>query len=105
MPFSEKQKQLIEKHLYADDVGGEQLTTTIRVDRRGLRFLLQAIQYYHDTCCPGLGEGDECAGMGWGEDVHSGALESACFLNCMDWVNELLSPEVLAAFPPRSAAR
>ena len=104
MPFTEKQLAKIEQHLYQDEVVGDQPLATIKVTRRDLRFLIQAIQHYHDTCCPGLGEGQECAMLVWGEDVHSGALESACFRSCHAWVEGLLSPEVLAAFPPRAEA-
>lgn len=105
MPFTPRQLELIERHLYPDEAQGEQPVATIKVSRRDLRFLLQAIQYYHDTCCPGLGEGDECAGLGWAEDVHSGALETACYTNCQQWVEDLLSDEILANFPPRAATK
>ena len=73
----------------------------MNVTRRDLRFLLQAIQYYHDTCCPGEGRSEACDGQLWGEDVHSGALETYCMHRCADWIDELLSPEVLASFPAK----
>ncbi|MCL5108256.1 MAG: hypothetical protein M1401_05235 [Chloroflexi bacterium] len=101
MPFSQKQQELIEKHLYPDEVEGEQPTADVKVTRRDLRFLLQAIQYYHDNCCPGEIEEGYCSAVRWGEDVHTGALESVCAHRCEDWINELLSPEVLANFPAR----
>ncbi len=105
MPFSEEQRELIERHLYPDETAGEQPTATLKVTRRELRFLLQAIQYYHDTCCPTESSGAECAMLTWGEDVHSGAIETACAHNCQEWIKDLLSPEVLSQFPQRSQAR
>lgn len=101
MPFSKKQLDLINRHLYPDEVEGEQPTVAIKATRRDLRFLLQAIQYYHDTCCPNERAEGACAGLSWGEDVHSGAIETACTHRCQEWINELLSPEVLDHFPPR----
>ena len=102
MPFSKRQEELIEKHLYPDEMGREPAAATIAVTRRDLRFLLHAIQYYHDTCCPSEQEEGSCSSRVWGEDVHSGALEMSCSHRCQDWIQELLSPEVLKNFPARS---
>ena len=103
MPFTKQQLDLIEQHLYPDEAEGNQPTATITVNRRDLRFLLQAIQYYHDTCCPSEQDESDCAGRVWGEDVHTGALEMGCAHSCQNWVAELLSPEMLRQFPARGA--
>ncbi|MHB1132936.1 MAG: hypothetical protein ACYC4L_11165 [Chloroflexota bacterium] len=103
MPFTKQQLDLIEQHLNPVDVEDDRATATIEVSRRDLRFLLQAIQYYHDTCCPTLDEDGECGARVWAEDVHSGALEMSCSHSCQDWISELLSPEVIKQFPPRGA--
>lgn len=101
MPFSQKQQDLIDRHLYPEEDEGEQPIASIKVTRRDLRFLLQAMQYYHDSRCPNEQAAGACAGLSWGEDVHSGAIETACLHNCQRWVDELLSPEVLQQFPAR----
>jgi hypothetical protein len=98
MPFSKKQKELIEKHLHTEEAGAEQPTATIKVTRRDLAFLLQAIQYYHDMCCPGEGHDAQCAMVTWGEDVHTGAIEMSCPHRCQEWIEELLSDAVLSQF-------
>jgi hypothetical protein len=102
MPFSERQKELIEKHLFPDETFGEQPTAKIELNRRQLRFLVEAVQYYHESCCPGEGKGVECGMLTWGEDVHTGALERACALSCGETIAKLLSDEVLASFPTRA---
>ncbi len=101
MPFSQRQKELIEKHLLAEEAGAEEPTATIQVTRRELRFLLQAIQYYHDTCCPSEGSDASCAMLTWGEDIHTGAIESECAHSCQELIAELLSDKVLAQFSRR----
>ncbi|MHB1414492.1 MAG: hypothetical protein ACYC1C_04500 [Chloroflexota bacterium] len=98
MPLSQKNVDTIEKRLFPDEISGEQPTAKIEVTRRDLRFLVQAIQYYHDHCCPMEEEGVECAMLVWGEDVHSGAIESICRRTCMQWIDDLLSEEVLSQF-------
>jgi len=104
MPLSQEQRDLVEKHLYADETEGEQPTATLKLARRDLRFLVEAIQYFHDNCCPVDSEGEGCAMQVWGEDVHSGALEMTCAHRCEDWIKELLSDEMLSHFPARTGS-
>ena len=103
MPLTVQQLELIEKYLYLDESDSDEPQATIKVSRRDLRFLVQAIQYYHDSCCPSVQEGSSCVGRVWGEDVHTGALEMSCNHSCQDWIAELLSPETLDQFSTRPA--
>ena len=74
MPFTERQKELIEDHLYPDETFGEQPTAEVKLTRRQVRFLVEAVQYFHENCCPGDGKSDECGMLVWGEDAASGAI-------------------------------
>lgn len=104
MPFSERQKELIEKHLFPDETYPEQPTTTLKLTRREVRFLVEAVQHFHESCCPGDGKSEQCAMLIWGENVHSGAIERNCDQNCVQMIDKLLSDEVLANFPSRTEA-
>lgn len=105
MPLSAKQRELIEKHLFWDELDEEEAKANVKLSRRDLRFLIRAIQYYHDTCCPGQGKGDECGMIGWDEDVHSGAIAKYCLRSCSDWIDALLSDEVVSQLPSRASTK
>lgn len=106
MAFDDRQRDIIESHLYLDDLGeddGPKLT--LELNKRQARLLLEAVEHFQDTKCPSnTGEGT-CAMLYWAEDVHTGAIERVCDGSCAAFVQDLLTNKVPAAFPPKVAAR
>ncbi|MBI2952937.1 MAG: hypothetical protein HYY30_01380 [Chloroflexi bacterium] len=99
MAFTEDQQRIIDSHFRLDDLGQlDGPTTTLELNKREARLLLEALDHYRDTRCPFDGNGDECAMMFWTESVHSGALQRTCIGCCDRLIAEILSVDAQKVF-------
>jgi len=102
MLFGEEQKRIIEEHLYLDDLGElDGPTVNLELNKRQLRFMLQAVEHYGETMCPLEGKSEECALMLWTESQQTGAIQRDCGNRCGAWLGKLVSETIPGAFPAR----
>lgn len=104
MAFEERHQEIIDSHLYLDDLGiDEGPTLVLEFNRRQVRLLLDALDHYRKTKCPAnTGEG-ECAMLSWEEDIHTGAIERACTGSCGEFVDDLVVNKIPVTFSPKVA--
>lgn len=98
MAFNETQQRIIESRLPLSYPGGAEDVATLEVNRRQLRFLLQAMDHFRATACPLQGQGDECALVVWAETGPTAAIERACADSCERWLDSLVTEKVPAVF-------
>ena len=99
MAFTDEQQKIINSNLRLDDLGElDGPTITIEINKREVRLLLDALDYYRETRCPVEGKSDECAFMFWSESPHTGAAERNCIGRCDRLINELLGERTKEAF-------
>lgn len=100
MSLTEQQKKMMDTYLAVGRLSaGEESRVTLRLSRREVRFLIEAVDHFLETRCPTFAEGDECAMLSWEEDVHSGALERVCVERCEMLIDRLLAEAAGAGSP------
>lgn len=102
MAFEQRHREIIDSHLYLDDLGDDDgPTLVLEFNKRQVRLLLEALDHYRRTKCPAnVGEG-ECAMLFWAENTHSGAIERACTGSCEQLVEDLVVNKVPVTFSPK----
>ncbi|MBI4320793.1 MAG: hypothetical protein HY675_20060 [Chloroflexi bacterium] len=102
MLFDERQRQIIDDHLYLDDLGElDGPTLTLKLNKRQLRFVLRAIEHFGHTMCPMEGNGEDCSFVFWTESAHSGSIQRNCGNACAEWLGRLVVDAIPATFPAR----